>query len=49
MSGEPLFASVNKYDSGAAALRFIGRDDLEGEGDGEYRKLFEHPERGAKR
>ena len=102
VSGEPLFASVNKYDSGtgwpsftrpiepenvvdvrdsshgmtrievrsahgdshlghvfddgpadagglryclnSAALRFIRRDDLEREGYGEYRKMFEHPD-----
>ncbi|HEX2771478.1 MAG TPA: peptide-methionine (R)-S-oxide reductase MsrB [Micromonosporaceae bacterium] len=103
VSGEPLFASVNKYDSGtgwptftkpiepenvlevqdsslgairtevrsahgdshlghvfddgpveagglrycmnSAALRFIRRDDLEREGYGEYRRLFEPSER----
>jgi methionine-R-sulfoxide reductase len=102
VSGEPLFASMNKYDSGtgwpsftkpmepmnvveipetshgmfgtevrsangdshlghvfndgpadagglrycmnSAALRFIRRDDLEREGYGEYRKIFEPPE-----
>ncbi|MEV0156077.1 peptide-methionine (R)-S-oxide reductase MsrB [Micromonospora sp. NPDC050686] len=102
VSGEPLFASVNKYDSGtgwptftrplesenvvevresshatfgtevrsahgdshvghvfddgppetgglrycmnSAALRFIPRDDLEREGYGEYRRIFEHPD-----
>jgi peptide-methionine (R)-S-oxide reductase len=102
VSGEPLFASINKYDSGtgwpsftkpieaknvveisdsshglfgtevrsahgeshlghvfddgppdagglrycmnSAAMRFIGRDDLEREGYGEYRKLFESPD-----
>ncbi|MFG2058134.1 peptide-methionine (R)-S-oxide reductase MsrB [Micromonospora sp. NPDC048930] len=103
VSGEPLFASVNKYDSGtgwptftkpieprnvvqagggsamfgievrsahgdshlghvfddgppeagglrycmnSAALRFIPRDDLEREGYGEYRGVFEHPDGG---
>jgi peptide-methionine (R)-S-oxide reductase len=107
VSGEPLFASVNKYDSGtgwpsftipiepenvvevrdtshpmtgievrsahgdshlghvfddgppeagglrycmnSAALRFIGRDDLEREGYGEYRAMLERPDGGAKR
>ncbi|RKN55367.1 peptide-methionine (R)-S-oxide reductase [Micromonospora costi] len=102
VSGEPLFASVDKYDSGtgwptftmpiepnnvveiadtslgitrtevrsahadshlghvfddgpaetgglrycmnSAALRFIRRDDLEHEGYGEYRRVFEHPD-----
>lgn len=106
VSGEPLFASVNKYDAGtgwpsfttpidrknvveiqgsamamtgvevrsahgnshlghvfddgpaeagglrycmnSASLRFIPRDDLEREGYGEYRSVFEHPD-GAKR
>jgi peptide-methionine (R)-S-oxide reductase len=104
VSGEPLFASVNKYDSGtgwpsftkpiepenvvevrdsslgmvrtevrsahgdshlghvfddgpadagglrycmnSAALRFIRRDDLEREGYGKYRKMFEPPDGG---
>lgn len=50
MSGEPLFASVSKYDSGtgglrycinSAALRFIPVDDLESEGYGACRTLFE--------
>lgn len=107
VSGEPLFASVNKYDSGtgwptftrpiepenvvevrdsslgtirtevrsangdshlghvfddgpadagglrycmnSAAFRFIPRDHLEREGYGEYGKMFEHPDGGAKR
>lgn len=107
VSGEPLFASVNKYDSGtgwptftkpieprnviqagdvrsgmfgievrsahgdshlghvfddgppeagglrycmnSAALRFIRREDLEREGYGEYRRVFERPDRGTKR
>ncbi|MFF4890547.1 peptide-methionine (R)-S-oxide reductase MsrB [Micromonospora chersina] len=107
VSGEPLFASVNKYDSGtgwpsftrpieprnvvevrdstlgmvrtevrsahgdshlghvfddgpveaggmrycmnSASLRFIGLDDLEREGYGEYRRLFEHSDGGRQR
>lgn len=44
----PAEAGGLRYCMNSAALRFIPRDDLEREGYGEYRSVFEHPD-GAKR
>jgi peptide methionine sulfoxide reductase MsrB len=38
-----------RYCINSAALRFIPKEDLEKEGYGEYRKLFEGPEKGGKK
>ncbi|MFU8874685.1 peptide-methionine (R)-S-oxide reductase MsrB [Micromonospora sp. SL4-19] len=42
----PVEAGGLRYCMNSAALRFIGRDDLEREGYGEYRGLLEHPDGG---
>jgi peptide-methionine (R)-S-oxide reductase len=44
----PVEAGGLRYCMNSAAFRFIPRDDLEREGYGEYRTVFEHPD-GAKR
>ena len=44
VSGEPLFASIRKYDGQIPvedAPRFVPVDDLEVEGYGAYRRLFD--------
>ncbi|MFE9958552.1 peptide-methionine (R)-S-oxide reductase MsrB [Micromonospora sp. NPDC005299] len=42
----PLATGGLRYCMNSAALRFIPREDLEREGYGEYRALFEHPDGG---
>jgi peptide-methionine (R)-S-oxide reductase len=45
----PADAGGLRYCMNSAALRFIPLDDLEREGCGAYRRLFEHSDEGAHR